>query len=104
MAKRSGVALTKRVVDAAEKTDRRYHVWDEDLSGFALRVEPTGVKTFVIKYRAEGGVDPPSSAGWSSGASGHLPPIRPARSRRPNSAASPPARTQRVNYRPSGAR
>ncbi len=55
MAKRSGVALTKRVVDAAEKTDRRYHVWDEDLSGFALRVEPTGVKTFVIKYRAEGG-------------------------------------------------
>jgi integrase len=55
MAKRSGVALTKRVVDAAEKTDRRYHVWDDELTGFALRVEPTGVKTFVIKYRAEGG-------------------------------------------------
>ncbi|MGO8738934.1 tyrosine-type recombinase/integrase [Rhodoblastus sp.] len=55
MAKRSGVALTKRVVDAAEKRDRRYHVWDGELTGFALRVEPTGVKTFVIKYRAEGG-------------------------------------------------
>jgi integrase len=55
MAKRSGVTLTKRVVDAADKKEKRYHVWDDELMGFALRVEPTGVKTFVIKYRAEGG-------------------------------------------------
>jgi hypothetical protein len=55
MAKRSGVTLTKRVVDAAEKKDQRYHVWDDELTGFALRIEPSGVKTFVIKYRAEGG-------------------------------------------------
>jgi integrase len=55
MAKRRGVALTKKVVDAAEKRKKRYLVWDEELAGFALRVEPTGVKTFVIKYRAEGG-------------------------------------------------
>ena len=55
MAKRKGVTITKRVVDAAEKRDQRYHVWDDELTGFALRVEPSGVKTFVIKYRAEGG-------------------------------------------------
>lgn len=55
MAKRGGVALTKKVVDGADKQDKRYHVWDSELPGFALRVEPSGVKTFVIKYRANGG-------------------------------------------------
>lgn len=55
MAKRTGVALTKKVVDAAEKRAKRYHIWDKELLGFALRVEPSGVKTFVIKYRANGG-------------------------------------------------
>lgn len=55
MAKRAGVALTKKVVDAAEKQAKRYHLWDNELAGFALRVEPSGVKTFMIKYRANGG-------------------------------------------------
>ncbi|BCG69848.1 integrase [Mesorhizobium sp. 113-1-2] len=55
MAKRVGVALTKRVVDAAEKRDRRYFVWDSELSGFGLRVEKSGAKTFIVRYRAEGG-------------------------------------------------
>jgi hypothetical protein len=55
MAKRSGVTLTKKVVDAAQKLGKRYHVWDDELSGFALRVEPSGMKTFVIKYRVTGG-------------------------------------------------
>lgn len=64
MARRKGVTITKRVVDAAEKRDQRYHVWDDELTGFALRVEPSGVKTFVIKYRAEGGGAPLSNAGW----------------------------------------
>lgn len=55
MAKRVGVALTKRVVDAAEKKDKRYYVWDSELSGFGLRVETSGAKTFIVRYRAEGG-------------------------------------------------
>ena len=53
--RQSAVMLTKRAVDAAEKKEARYHLWDVELKGFALRVEPSGVKTFVIKYRAEGG-------------------------------------------------
>ncbi|TPJ13733.1 site-specific integrase [Mesorhizobium sp. B2-7-3] len=55
MAKRVGVALTKRVVDFADKRDRRYFIWDSELSGFGLRVEMSGAKTFVVRYRAEGG-------------------------------------------------
>lgn len=55
MAKRIGVALTKRVVDAAEKKDKRYYLWDSELSGFGLRVETSGAKTFIVRYRAEGG-------------------------------------------------
>ncbi|RWH64257.1 MAG: DUF4102 domain-containing protein [Mesorhizobium sp.] len=55
MAKRVGVALTKRVVDSADKRDQRYFIWDSELSGFGLRVETSGAKTFVVRYRAEGG-------------------------------------------------
>ena len=55
MSKRNGILLTKTVVDASEKAGRRYHVWDSELAGFGLRVEPTGAKTFIAKYRANGG-------------------------------------------------
>lgn len=47
--------LTKTVVDGTEPTDRRIIVWDSELPGFGLRVEPKGRKTFVARYRAGGG-------------------------------------------------
>ena len=47
--------LTKRSVDAAEPKSSRYIVWDSELVGFGLRVEPTGRKTFIARYRAGGG-------------------------------------------------
>ena len=55
MTKKKGVVLTKTVVDGAETADRRYHLWDSELVGFGLRVEPTGIRTFIAKYRASGG-------------------------------------------------
>src|SRR5262245_33698677 len=56
MRRRGRVArLTKRVVDAAAPESSRYYVWDTELSGFALRVEPSGHRTFVGSYRAGGG-------------------------------------------------
>lgn len=47
--------LTKRTVDAALPAAGRYFVWDRDLKGFGLRVEPSGIKTFVVRYRVGGG-------------------------------------------------
>ena len=47
--------LTKRAVDAAKPGARRYIIWDCELVGFGLRVEPTGRKTFIARYRAGGG-------------------------------------------------
>jgi integrase len=47
--------LTKRTVDEAEKQAARYVVWDDDLKGFGLRVEPSGAKTFIVRYRVGGG-------------------------------------------------
>lgn len=55
MVNRNATALTKSACTAAEKRSRRYHIWDSDIKGFALRVEPTGTKTFIVKYRANGG-------------------------------------------------
>ncbi|OYX72929.1 MAG: hypothetical protein B7Y81_04215 [Caulobacter sp. 32-67-35] len=49
------VRLTKRSVDAVAKEAARFTVWDSDLKGFGLRVEPSGSKTFIVRYRVGGG-------------------------------------------------
>jgi integrase len=52
---RNDERLTKRTVDRAQPAAARYVVWDRDLKGFGLRVEPSGVKTFIVRYRLGGG-------------------------------------------------
>ncbi|UWQ53237.1 site-specific integrase [Leisingera caerulea] len=44
--------LTKRSVDAMETLDKDYLVWDADVTGFGVRVYPSGKKTYLIQYRA----------------------------------------------------
>lgn len=55
MGARSQNSLTKRAIDAAQPAARRYHIWDAELKGFGIRIEPSGVKTFITKYRVNGG-------------------------------------------------
>jgi integrase len=46
--------LTKRIIDAALPGACRYILWDTELKGFGVRVEVSGTKTFLIRYRANG--------------------------------------------------
>lgn len=43
--------LTKRGIEALEPRDKDYFIWDSELSGFGIRVFPTGRKQFVVQYR-----------------------------------------------------
>lgn len=55
MPTKSIVRLTKTIVDSSAPKAKRHMVWDNDLAGFAVRIEPSGTKSFVVRYRADGG-------------------------------------------------
>ena len=55
MASPKSILITKRLLDATAPRSRRYEIWDSQISGFGVRVGPSGIKTFVVRYRAEGG-------------------------------------------------
>jgi hypothetical protein len=48
------VKLTKRTADATRPAAERYILWDSALKGFGLRVEASGTKTFLVRYRIAG--------------------------------------------------
>ena len=47
--------LTDRIVNAAKSEPQRYVIWDTEKKGFGLRVEPSGHKSFIVRYRTGGG-------------------------------------------------
>jgi integrase len=46
--------LTKRAVNALTPASDRYTVWDVELRGFGLRVEPSGAMSYLVRYRPRG--------------------------------------------------
>ncbi len=53
--------LTKRSVEALKPGLKPWIAWDDRLTGFGVRVQPSGAKTFVVNYRAgEGGRKAPN--------------------------------------------
>lgn len=48
--------LTKRTVAGAMPKDQPYLIFDDEVRGFAVRVHPSGEKTFLMRYRF-GGAD-----------------------------------------------
>jgi hypothetical protein len=47
-------------VDGLQAADGEYFVWDRDLKGFGVRVQRTGEKSYVVKYRAGNGRSAPT--------------------------------------------
>jgi integrase len=50
-----GKRITKRLVDSLSAGASEFFVWDSKLPGFGLRVQPSGVMSYVAKYRAGSG-------------------------------------------------
>ena len=46
--------LTKRVVKSAIKRTHRYFLWDPELRGFGVKIEGSGTRTYVLRYRPKG--------------------------------------------------
>jgi integrase len=47
----SRLKLTKRVIDALTATDKDQVIFDAELSGFGLKITPSGRKIFLVQYR-----------------------------------------------------
>src|SRR5271170_6598086 len=46
--------ITKRAIDQAEPGPQSQFIWDGELRGFGARIDPTGTKTFFVRYRPKG--------------------------------------------------
>lgn len=47
--------LTKRLIDSLKPQSSEYFVWDNALAGYGVRVQTTGARSYVVKYRAGSG-------------------------------------------------
>lgn len=47
--------LTKKAVDALSCGKRPAFLWDDTIAGFGVKALPSGVKKYLVKYRANGG-------------------------------------------------
>ena len=49
------LTLTKRAVEGLKPADKSWIAWDDRLTGFGVRVHPTGAKSFIVNYRSGDG-------------------------------------------------
>ena len=47
--------LSKQTVDALEPADKPWIAWDDRITGFGVRIHPSGTKAFIVNYRAGDG-------------------------------------------------
>ena len=46
--------ITKRLVESQQPGPREFYVWDAEVTGFGLRVKPSGHLSYVLRYTEEG--------------------------------------------------
>ena len=66
--------ISKRTVDGAAPNASVYVIWDDILSGFGLRVQPSGTKTYFVMYRPNGGGRTAKSVRYTIGKHGAFTP------------------------------
>lgn len=66
--------LTKRYVDTVKPGPKDVILWDDDLTGFGLRVKPSGTMTYVVQYRNKAGRTRKLALGKAAGGKGVLAP------------------------------
>ena len=49
------VGLTRRAIEALRPQRQAWIAWDTQVTGFGVRVQPTGTKSYIINYRPRGG-------------------------------------------------
>ena len=50
----AAVKLTKRIIEGTAPSSARQILWDTELRGFGIRIEPTGTRTFIVRFRPKG--------------------------------------------------
>ena len=68
------LTLTKRTVETLQPADKPWIAWDDRLSGFGVRVQPSGTKAFVVNYRTGSGGRRARNRRIAIGRCGHLAP------------------------------
>lgn len=48
-------SITKRFVDSINPGPKESEFWDDKIPGFGIRVKPSGIKSYVIRYRTPSG-------------------------------------------------
>lgn len=43
--------ITKRIIDAASPAEKDSFLWDDELTGYGVKVTPAGKKVFILQYR-----------------------------------------------------
>jgi Arm DNA-binding domain len=51
----TGQRITKRTLDSLKPLSTEFTLWDSAVSGFGIRVRPTGAMSYVVVYRAGSG-------------------------------------------------
>ena len=61
------LVLSRRAVDALPVGEREAVFWDRDLTGFGVRVHPSGSKVYMVHTRAQGNPGGSPSAAMGCG-------------------------------------